>query len=93
MAWENEVALLCLDASWRIRSGLMLLQTEHNLLSRLLKKSVYSAVYHVQAPGHLLLHIELLDYSMRLYHGSKSSCCSSGETVKFHGSFQRYAKL
>ena len=50
------------------------------LLSYLSKKSVYSAVCHVQAPSHLSLHVHFLDYGMRLRHGSKSSC-SSGETV------------
>ena len=47
------------------------------LLSRLSKKSVYSAVYHVQAPSHLLLHMHFLDYGMSICHGSKSSCCYS----------------
>ena len=47
------------------------------LLSRLSKKSVYSAVYHAQAPSHLLLHMHFLGYGVSLCHGSKSSCCYS----------------
>ena len=51
------------------------------LLSHLSKKSIYSTICHVQAPSLLSLHVDLLDYGMHLCHGSKSSCCSSGETV------------
>ena len=48
------------------------------LLSRLSKKSVYSAVYHAQAPSDLSLHMHFLDYSVHLCH---RSCYSRGETV------------
>ena len=51
------------------------------LLSRLSKKSVYSAVCHVQTPSYLPLQVYLLDYGVRLCDGSKSSCYSSGEAV------------
>ena len=66
------------------------------LLSHLSKKSVYSAVYHAQAPSHLSLYMHFLDYGMRLCHGSESSCCYSdggvsllvlttGSTTGLHG--------